>query len=390
MLEAVITNYKRLKENDAFGVLLHPKVMANHRRYQQEAHARPLVMTSSPPGLEIELTNRCNLACIQCLRSRGLKPYALGDMEFDNYTKILAQFPYVTNLCLNGFGEPLMHRQFFDIVAYTRKERPWSRIGIYSNGMLIDAAAADRLLDCGLTGIDISIDAATADTYRLVRRGGTLSVVHENIRRLMRVRDQMRARFPLVGVNFVMLNENEGELVPFVEQAADLGVDFINCITYASYDWGFANRRTPDSYKRELDAAATRIAELSVRCKSFPSEDLSWTDPNKRFGCEFFWGGSLRITHAGDVMLGCCTPFKETFSYGNVLQQPFSEIWNNERFRTNRALTRQHTPPTAACASCDAFCKSFFAPRDGAVPLAWWKQGKAVSSPGHGGEPFAL
>ena len=76
-----------------------------------------------------------------------------------------------------------------------------------------------------------------------------------------------------------MLNENEGELVPFIEQAAEFGVDFINCITYASYDWGFGNRRTPDSYKRELDAAAARMTALGVRCKSFPSDDISWSEP---------------------------------------------------------------------------------------------------------------
>ena len=363
MLESVIGHYKKLKENDAFSLLLHPSVLSNYRLFQKETQASPLVMKSVPPAMEIELTNRCNLACIQCLRSRGLKPYALGDMDFENYKKILAQFPSVTNLCLNGFGEPMMHAQFFDVVAYTRRERPWCKIGIYSNGMLIDAEKAYKLMDCGVTELDISIDAARSDTYHRVRRGGKLNVLHENIRRLVRIKQETRARFPLLGVNFVMLNENEGELVPFIEQAAEFGVDFINCITYASYDWGFENRRTPDSYKRELDAAATRMTALGVRCKSFPSDDISWSEPKKPFGCTFFWGQSLRITFAGDVTLGCCSPFAETYSYGNVLKQPFSEIWNNERFQNNRAMARRDMAPTPTCASCDAFCKRFFAPR---------------------------
>ena len=169
--------------------------------------------------------------------------------------------------------------------------------------------------------------------------------------------------FPGVGLNFVMLNENEGELVRFVEQAADFGVDFINCISYASYDWGFRNCRTPGSYRRELDAAAARMAQLGVRCKSFPSPDLSWTDPRHGFDCSFFWGTSVRVAFSGDVTLGCCSPFKENYSYGNVLQQPFSEIWNNAQFQRNRALALHRTPPNAICASCDAFCRSFFAPR---------------------------
>ena len=362
MLRALIDNYTKLRENDAFGILLRPRVLANAARHQREMRERPLIMASVPPDVEIELTNRCNLACVQCLRSRGLKPYALGDITFEHYTRILAQFPHVKNLCLNGFGEPTLHPRFFDIVTYTRRERPWCKIGIYSNGMLIDEDKARRLMDCGLTELDISIDAASPETYRRVRRGGNLGILHENIFRLMRIKRETRARFPMVGLNFVMLNENEGELVPFIEQAAAFGVDFVNCITYASYDWGFRNRRSPDSYRRELDAARTRMAALGIRCKSFPSDDLSWTRPDRRFDCPFFWGDSLRITYAGEVTLGCCTPFKEIYSYGNVLEQPFTEIWNNDRFQMNRALARGGRAPVAACESFHEFCGKFFAP----------------------------
>ncbi|HZP82793.1 MAG TPA: radical SAM protein [Chthonomonadaceae bacterium] len=369
MLDGIVNNYQKLKENNAFSVLMHPKVLANYKLYQKEVQVRPLVMKSQPPGIEIEMTNRCNLACVQCFRSLGLKPYKLGDMDVANYKRILAQFPYVMNLSLNGFGEPMMYRHFFEIVEYTRKERPWCKIGIYSNGMQINEERARRLMDCGLTELNISIDAATPETYRRVRRGGRLETLHENIKRLVRIKRETGARFPLLGINFVLLNENEGELVPFVEQAAEFGVDFINCITYASYDWGFKNRRTPESYRRELDAAAKRMEALGVRCKSFPSDDLSWSDPNRQFDCAFFWGENFRVTYGGDITLGCCTPFKETYSYGNVLEQPFHEIWNNALFQQNRALAKQHKPPVETCASCDAFCKRFFAFQDTNAPM---------------------
>jgi MoaA/NifB/PqqE/SkfB family radical SAM enzyme len=369
MWKQVRDTYQRLKENDAFDILRHPNVLANYRLYQKEQRELPLVMKSHPIGIEIELTNRCNLACIQCLRSLGMKPYAMGDMSFENYQRVLAQFPHVMNLSLNGFGEAMMHRQFFEVVAYSRRERPWCKIGIYSNGMLINAEKAYRLMDCGLTELNISIDAARPDTYRKVRRGGKLDVLHQNIRTLVRAKQETRARFPMLGINFVMLNENEGELVEFVEQAADFGVDFINCITYAGYDWGFQNRRTPESYQRELDAAAKRMQELGVRCKSFPSQDLSWTDPHRPFFCDFFWGNNFRVTFQGEITLGCCTPFKEMHSYGNLLERPFGEIWNNALYQENRALAKQNHSPNAVCTSCLHFSRRFFANKAGSIPL---------------------
>jgi MoaA/NifB/PqqE/SkfB family radical SAM enzyme len=352
--------YRKLEENQAFSVLLHPGVLANCRRFVRELEERPLVMRSQPTNLEIELTNRCDLACIQCLRSQGLRPYKLGDITPEHFERILSQFPNAMNLGLNGFGEPLLHREFFTLVAHARARLPWTKIVIYSNGNRLDEPTCERLPESGLTEINVSIDAAYPDTYKKVRRGGSLTVVHDNLRRLVRARQRARTRLPLIGVNYVLLNENEGELVPFIEQAAEIGVDFVNCVSYATYDWGFRNRRTRDSYRRELDAARKRLAELDFRCRTFPSDDLSWTDPMGRFDCGFFWGQSIRVTYDGTMTLGCCTPFKETYSYGNLLTTPFEDIWNGEAIRHNRLLTLHNEAPNASCVSCDKTCKTFF------------------------------
>jgi MoaA/NifB/PqqE/SkfB family radical SAM enzyme len=360
VLNQLVDAYRKLEENQAFSALLHPRVLANRQRFLRELRERPLVMRSQPVALEIELTNRCNLACIQCLRSQGLRPYKLGDITPEHFERILSQFPLAMNLGLNGFGEPLLHLAFFKLVAQARARLPWAKIVIYSNGNRLDDATCERLPESGLTEINVSIDAAYPATYKKVRRGGHLPIVHDNLRRLVRARQQARARLPLIGVNYVLLNENEGELVPFIEQAADIGVDFVNCVSYATYDWGFRNHRTRDSYHRELDAARKRLGELDLRCRSFPSDDLSWTDPGGRFDCGFFWGQSVRVTYDGTLTLGCCTPFKETYSYGNLLTTPFEDIWNGEAIRRNRLFTLHHEIPNASCASCDRACKTFF------------------------------
>jgi MoaA/NifB/PqqE/SkfB family radical SAM enzyme len=368
MSGTIISGWRKLRENDAFSLLLRPRALLNYARWKREVRVRPTAMSSTPPGVEIELTNRCNLACIQCLRSRGLKPYELGDIAFGDFQRVLAQFPWTTNLCLNGFGEPLLHERFFDVVAWSRRALPGAKIVIYSNGMLLDDAVARRLPGSGLTELNVSIDAALPSTYQRVRRGGELERVHEGIRRLLRAREEARSRFPLVGVNYVLLNENEGELVRFVEQAGELGVDFINCISYATYDWGFRNQRSPDSYRQELAAARRRIDELGIRCRTFPETDLAWADPARPFDCSFFWGGSVRVTWDGSLTLGCCTPFRETYSYGNLMTTPFAQLWNGPRMRANREATRERRPPDPVCASCDRMCKSFFEGRPGRLP----------------------
>jgi MoaA/NifB/PqqE/SkfB family radical SAM enzyme len=353
-------SYAKLRDNEAFGLLRQPRVLANYALSLLEMKARPTIMRSQPISAEIELTNRCNLACVQCLRSQGMKPYRLGNMPLDVYRHVLEQFPYLLTLSLNGFGEALMHGQLFEVVRYTKKLRPWLKVGIYSNGTRIDERTADQLVESQITEINVSIDAATPETYERVRRGGRYRKVLAGLSHVLRARARAGRRLPMVGVNFVLLNANRGELVPFIEQAAELGVDFVNCITYATYDWGFRNQRSADDYERELLAARKRLDELGLHCKSFPSQDLSWSKPEAPFSCTHFWGSQLRVTFEGDVTLGCCTPFKEQYSYGNLLEASFEQIWNNALFRRNRVLGRQGLVPNRICASCQDYAKSFF------------------------------
>jgi MoaA/NifB/PqqE/SkfB family radical SAM enzyme len=349
-----------LYERGAYAALRRPDVLLNDVVHSRERASRPTVMRSLPTHVEIEVTNRCNLACIQCLRSRGLKPYALGDMSFDDFGKVLAQFPTALHVSLNGFGEPLMHPRLFDFVDHARRTLPWATIVIYSNGMLLDGARAERAIASGLSEINVSIDAAYPGTYRRVRRGGSLDRVHRNLCELVEMRRRLGQRTPLVGVNFVMLDENEGEVAPFVDQAAEIGVDYVNCVSYATYDWGPRNRRDQASYRAELDEARRRLEERGLHARALPSSDMSWADPDRPFDCSFFWGDTLRVTFRGEVTLGCCTPFKETYSYGNLLETPFREIWNQPLFRYNREQTRAGLAPNTICKACQTRTAEFF------------------------------
>jgi MoaA/NifB/PqqE/SkfB family radical SAM enzyme len=388
IMGAIAGRVRRLREEGAYSVLLRPHVVLNDAIHQRERNVRPEVMRSRPTHVEIEVTNRCNLACIQCLRSQGLKPYDLGDVSPSDFARILAQFPEALHVCLNGFGEPLMHPRFFDLVAHTRQRLPWAKISIYTNGILLDAVMAERVLLSDLSEINVSIDAAFPETYRKVRRGGQLDVVHRNLCNLVERRAEVGGKKPLVGVNFVMLNENEGELVPFIEQAAEARVDFVNCVSYATYDWGFRNRRDPDSYRRELEAGRRRLEELGLEARVFPSADIGWADPARRFDCAFPWGDTVRVTFQGEVTLGCCTPFKETYSYGNLLKTPFADLWNGPLFRYNRTRTRDGVAPNPVCASCHAATTSFFQLRE--EPRAKVVRLPLAPRDGEAGAPAAL
>ncbi|MFY7951736.1 MAG: radical SAM/SPASM domain-containing protein, partial [Armatimonadaceae bacterium] len=331
MAKSLIRAVRWMHENDNWRLLRYPTVMANTVGWQQESARQPEVMAFDPPGVEIELTNRCNLACTQCLRSLGLRPYKLGSLDMPGFTHLLNQFPNVLHLSLNGFGEPLMSPILWDAVRHVGNVRPWCKVLIYTNGMLLGDDMIREALRSGLTELNVSLDAGTGEVYRKVRRGGNWDRVLGNIRRFLQLRRESGRRFPRMGLNFVMLNDNEGDLPAFIELAADLGVDYVNCVTYATYDWGFQNRRTLGSYRSELVAAGAALQRTNMTCRSFPEWSPQWLDPHRKFSCGFYWGEEFRVSWTGDITLGCCTPFGEQYSYGNLFEAPFREIWNNDR-----------------------------------------------------------
>ena len=68
-------------------------------------------------NLHIEVTTRCNLNCIYCLR-RFWSGYESRDMDFNTYLRILDQVEGLERINLYGFGA----------VSYTHLTLPTKRI----------------------------------------------------------------------------------------------------------------------------------------------------------------------------------------------------------------------------------------------------------------------
>lgn len=119
--------------------------------------------------LFIEMTNRCNEHCLHCGSSCGEAPsdgMLTGDEIKAFLKKTASQFDVRDmQLCITG-GEPLLRKDFFDIMAYAQKlGYNW---GMTSNGTLIDEKTADLLSRTGMKTISVSIDGLkdTNDWFR--------------------------------------------------------------------------------------------------------------------------------------------------------------------------------------------------------------------------------
>ncbi|OHD65397.1 MAG: hypothetical protein A2176_15700 [Spirochaetes bacterium RBG_13_51_14] len=153
--------------------------------YEEARHVieqNPEVLYVSPSYLEIELTGRCDLDCLFCYRNT-LSPMH-GDMDPGIFKRIIEQMrhfglPYT--VCFGGSGEPLMHANFYEILAAATDEPLIQTIVIETNGIYADANYRSVIMDAGpKIKTIVNINGMNADTYAKIHGRDYFERVRQN------------------------------------------------------------------------------------------------------------------------------------------------------------------------------------------------------------------
>jgi mycofactocin radical SAM maturase len=186
---------------------------------QPPAATRPLVEhfkegLTAPICLTWELTYACNLACVHCLSSSGRRdPRELSTEECYGVIDELQRLQvFYVNI---GGGEPMLRRDFFDILAYAGSRNVGVKFS--TNGTYIDAPVARRLAALDYLDIQVSIDGATPDVNDLVRGEGSHAAALEAMRHLA------EAEFGPFKVSVVATRHNIDQLDEFKALADGFG-----------------------------------------------------------------------------------------------------------------------------------------------------------------------
>jgi MoaA/NifB/PqqE/SkfB family radical SAM enzyme len=182
------------------------------------------IVWGAPPILTIEPTNVCNLSCPLCVTGNGSMERANGRMDFETYRRLIDELAdRAIYLVLFHQGEPYLHRQFNEFVAYAKRR------GLYvttsSNAHYFDEKTAEATVASGLDTIIISVDGATPETYSRYRVGGSLEKVLAGTRNLVAAKKRLRSKTPYIYLQCLIMQHNEHELAAMEELARDLGVD---------------------------------------------------------------------------------------------------------------------------------------------------------------------
>ncbi|MBK9559976.1 MAG: mycofactocin radical SAM maturase [Candidatus Microthrix sp.] len=297
----------------------------------------------APICLTWELTYACNLACRHCLSSSGRRnPAELSTEEcFGVVDELQRLGVFYVNL---GGGEPMLRRDFFDIVNYSTDHQVGVKFS--TNGTYIDASAARRLASMDYLDIQVSIDGATEAVNDNVRGDGSFASARAAMDHLA------AADFGAFKISVVVTRQNVDQLDDFRaiadECGAQLRITRLRPSGRGADTWDELHptqAQQRDLYHWLLDRPDVLTGDSFFHLNALGSEQLP--------GLNLCGAGRVvcLIDPIGDVY-ACPFVIHDEFLAGNVRDPGgFTKVW-----RGSDLFTSLREPTSAgACASCGAY-----------------------------------
>jgi radical SAM protein with 4Fe4S-binding SPASM domain len=333
-------------------------------------------MVPLPEFVQIEPVGQCNLRCAMCpiqFRADG-PPYGPpAFMPVETFRRLLDQFPGIRELHLQGLGEPMMHPRFFDMVEHAAGRG--IRVGTNSNLTLLHVHGADRCVESGLAGLQVSIDGATRETYERIRRRARYDRVRRNLEALVAARARRGGRQPDLVLVAVAMRENLHELAALVRLAHDFGIPEV-FVQHLAHDFGEA--ALPARYRpmREFVTAQTLLgADLADVEQRFEEARAAARDLGVRLRlprvrprlhppgtpgrarCDWPWRGAY-VSYDGQAMPCCMVATPDRANLGDMARDGVSAVWHGDAYDRFRHRLDSETPPDV-CRSCSLYAGTF-------------------------------
>lgn len=320
--------------------------------------------------LEIILSEKCNInpPCIMCGRNIHLKNdkhfYDNGFFDFALFDKFKDELKQIEHLEISAGGEPLLYPQFLDVIALLGEKTTFSFV---TNGILLTPELSEKLLQNNkVFNINISIDAATPETYKLIRQNDNFYRIIDNIKAINEIKARLNL-FTRVNISMTLNVFNLNEAFEFVLMGEMLKVNEIRFNHFNDYP-DFIPLTRPDlSYKKisvltvpELhDKVMNDVFQYAgnkgLKVVLYGSRNLSKKETIeikkkklKPYFCRQPFQ-SLEILCNGDV-IPCCAA---VHVIGNLRNNTLNEIWNGSTMRRLREDINAGILP----AICNKDCK---------------------------------
>ncbi len=300
-------------------------------------------------SLQIELTSRCTLRCVTCLRSSHAGLWQERDLSIATFSSLKNIFKNTDGVHLQGWGESLMLPDLCTYITIAKKYG--CRVSFTTNGSLMDVEMASRLIRSGVDGITFSMAGGSKEVQDPLRGKNSFEKLDASLSILADVKKKQHSAAPTVAVSYLLTPATITDLPRAVRWCGKRGVSlFVGVhLTHAAdriqqslqlfpvhenrYKWIIRRAHVQAVISGVQLKMPSLLPSLLPVCSKNPIQNLSIAADGSVSPCVFLNAPMVQsINGFGKGQPVGLSPFH----FGNINQKPLEKIWNSESYRDFR------------------------------------------------------
>ncbi len=317
------------------------------------------------PVVVWNMTKRCNLKCVHCY-AKAVDPEGTDAISTEQAKTIIDDLAaYGAPVMLFSGGEPLVRKDLVELAKHATSKG--MRAVISTNGTLITKEKARELKSVGLSYVGISLDGGEEIHDKFRKVPGSFKKALEGVA-------NCQAEGLKVGLRFTINKRNQSEVPKLFEIIREREIPRI-CFYHLVY-----SGRGSELIKEDLDHSETRAVVNLIMDETrklfdagLPKEVLT-VDNHADGPLVYYRLLKEDPRRAAEVMellqmnegnstgrgIGCISwdgqvhadQFWRQHSFGNVLERPFSQIWDDPEIELLHKLKDKKPHVKGRCATC--------------------------------------
>ncbi len=324
-----------------------PRIRKNFKMKEKYKFEEYTDIYQLPKKVRIEACSKCQLDCVKCymrMDPEGVeKGCKLGCLKFSDFKKFIDENNF-EEIEISNHGEIFLNPELEKIIKYAYKKNIRLYAGNGVNLNYLPDKIAEALVKYEFGSMDVSIDGASQETYKIYRVNGNFDKVIENVEKINFYKKKYKSELPILNWKFIVFGHNEHEIPLAKKMAKKLKMNI-------SFTPNCEPEYSPlKNEKKVIKQTGLSTMDLSphVMLDQYNNHKSDW------FYCNFLWE-EPQINWDGKI-LGCCSLYSDDFG-GNAFKDGFLKAMNHPKMVYAKNMLTHNAPPAEGipCTHCYAF-----------------------------------
>ena len=172
--------------------------------------------------IQVEISSYCNASCVYCPHWAFRTNWQNRFLPLGAFRELVPAFSNTHLVYLQGWGEPFMHPQFFEMLQIAKKAG--CRVGTTTNGTLLNRELIEKIVSEGLDVIGFSLAGVNKKNDK-IRKGTHIKKVLLCLEEIRRAKDRYRVDNPEIHIAYMLLRSGLDDLETLPDFLANTGAD---------------------------------------------------------------------------------------------------------------------------------------------------------------------